>query len=117
MREEELWLNDIHESATKVILWSRESSHDEFSRHGISYSAIIREFIVIGEAVKRLSPGLTEAYPDVLWSDLARFRDVLVHQYFGLEDQIVWDAATTIVPALLATVAAIIESTGAPASD
>ena len=63
---------------------------------------------MIGEAVKQLSRELTEAHSDIPWRDLARFRDVVVHAYFGLRDQVAWEATVTIVPELLSTVTTII---------
>ena len=52
--------------------------------------AAIRNFEIVGEAVKRVSAELRAAHPEIPWADLAGFRDVLVHQYFRVDFEIVW---------------------------
>jgi uncharacterized protein with HEPN domain len=52
--------------------------------------AAIRNFEIVGEAVKRVSPALHAAHPEIPWADLAGFRDVLIHQYFRVDLEIVW---------------------------
>lgn len=72
------------------------------------YSAVIREFTVIGEAVKHLSSGAMSVDPVVPWRALAGFRDVLVHNYFGIRDEVVWDAVTSVAPELLRQVTSMV---------
>ncbi len=52
--------------------------------------AVERKFEVIGEAVKNLSESLRGKYPEISWSHMARFRDVLSHHYFGVDLEAVW---------------------------
>ena len=52
--------------------------------------AVTRNFEVIGEAAKHISPQLREAYPDVAWKRIAGFRDVLIHNYMGTDISEVW---------------------------
>jgi uncharacterized protein with HEPN domain len=62
--------------------------------------AVIRNFQVIGEAIKNLPPELRERYPDTNWKKIAGFRDVLTHIYFGIKLTIIWDSATNELPLL-----------------
>ena len=63
--------------------------------------AIVRSLEVIGEAVKKLPPELRAKYPHVDWSDIAGMRDVLIHHYFGIDYDIVWEVLQEQIPVLL----------------
>ncbi|MEO7933044.1 MAG: DUF86 domain-containing protein [Chthoniobacterales bacterium] len=62
--------------------------------------AVIRQFEVIGEAVKSLPESLTASHPEIPWKQIAGFRDVLAHSYFAVDASVVWDAAQNKVPLL-----------------
>lgn len=62
--------------------------------------AVLRNIEVIGEAVKRLPPDLTSRHPEVDWNGWARLRDVLAHQYFGVNVELLADAVDEELPAL-----------------
>ncbi len=63
--------------------------------------AVERKFEIIGEAVKNLSQGFREKYPNVDWSYMAKFRDLLSHHYFGIDLDVVWSIAQEDVPQAL----------------
>ena len=50
-----------------------------------------RAFEVIGEATKQLDPSIRDRYPDVPWDDMAGMRDVIIHKYFAVELEVVWN--------------------------
>jgi uncharacterized protein with HEPN domain len=62
--------------------------------------AIVRSLEVIGEAVKKLPMELRNAYPQVAWADMAGMRDVLIHHYFGVDYDIVWEVLEKEIPEL-----------------
>jgi len=72
----------------------------------------VRALEVIGEATKRLPPDFREKYPQVNWRAISGMRDRLIHAYFGVDYEIVWDAARHKVPTLLDQVEAIIVREG-----
>ena len=67
-----------------------QRGRDAFLADWLLQDAAIRNFEIVGEAVKRVSPELQAAHPEIPWADLAGFRDVLIHQYFRVDLEIVW---------------------------
>ncbi len=77
--------------------------------------AVIRNFEVIGEAVKRLSSDLTAGYAEVPWRSIAGFRDVLIHDYMGVDLLQVWNVIEQELPGLKSAIYAMrhdLENTG-----
>jgi uncharacterized protein with HEPN domain len=72
-------------------------------------SAIHAKLIIIGEAVSHLTSALTDKYPNVPWQKITGFRNFVVHGYFKIDWDIIWNTATQDVPALRATAARILE--------
>jgi len=87
-------IDDILEAIGNIEEDTRGISFDEFSKDRRRRDAVIRNFQVIGEAIKNLPTELRMRYPDTDWKKIAGFRDVLTHVYFGIKLTILWDNAT-----------------------
>lgn len=74
------------------------------------YSAVLRELLVVGEAIKQLPAEMRDDAPDVPWRAWAGLRDIVVHQYFGLQDATIWQIVTEEIPAVSSAISAIIRS-------
>ena len=74
--------------------------------------AIVRSLEVIGEAVKKLPMELRAEHPEVAWADIAGMRDVLIHNYFGIDYDIVWNVLEEEIPDLHAELQRIIAEEG-----
>ena len=61
---------------------------------------VIRRIEIIGEAVKNLPDDLRRNHPEIPWRDITGMRDIIVHQYFGIDLEFVWDVATKDLPDL-----------------
>ena len=108
MRPERLFLSDILEAASNVALHLGGKTEDEFIADRTVRAAVLHELTVIGEAAARLPATLRDRHPDIPWADIVAFRNIVVHQYFGLSWPLIWDTATRDVPELQRQVAAII---------
>lgn len=71
--------------------------------------ALVRALEIVGEAATQLSPTFKQRYPDLPWAQLAGMRNRLVHAYFDINRDIVWNAATVELPPLAASMRAILE--------
>jgi len=71
-----------------------------FLRDGTAQRAFVRSLEVLGEAAKRVPPDLRERYPGIDWKAICGMRDRLIHDYLGVDYEIVWDAAERKAPEL-----------------
>ncbi len=101
-RSPQLLLQDILESCERIEAYVSGYDLDRFSADSKTGDAVIRQFEIIGEAVKKLPAAVTEKAPEVQWRQIAGFRDILAHAYFAVELPIVWEAATVKVNELQA---------------
>jgi uncharacterized protein with HEPN domain len=97
-----LYLTDIQDSGRAIQSYVEKLDFDAFSGDRMRYAAVIREFEVIGEAVGKLPENLKAQYQDAPWRDIKDFRNILIHEYFGVDLRIVWNAAHQDLQLLLA---------------
>ena len=109
MRRDLQFLEDISEAAAAIERFVADSSEESFSGDEVVRSAVLHKLTVIGEAAARVTAELRERHPDLPWSDVVGFRNVVVHAYFALEWSIVWTTATEEVPELRRQIARILE--------
>ena len=95
-------LRDTVEACERIAGYIEGLDFRGFCLDSKTSDAVIRQFEIIGEAVKALPNDLTDREPSVPWHQIAGFRDVLAHAYFAVDDSIVWDAAANKAPQLLA---------------
>lgn len=84
-------------------------SFEEFSKDRMRIDAVVRNFEIIGEAVKNINVDLKQRFPDTDWKAVAGFRDTLIHGYFSIDLEILWDIAVNKIPPLRDEIASIIE--------
>ena len=93
-------LRDILESATRIQRYVDRLTLAEFMADTQAQDAVVRNLSIIGEAVKNLSADMRERNPQVEWAKIAGLRDRLVHDYFSLDWDILWDVVRSKIPAL-----------------
>ena len=92
------FLNDIREAIHRITTYVAGMSYETFVTDTKTQDAVIRNLEIIGEATKNLSEQLRTEYPDIPWKGMAGGRDRLIHHYFGVNLDIIWQIATTELP-------------------
>ena len=108
-RSDALYLNDILESVDAIEEFIAGYDFDRFKSDRKTCSATIREFEVIGEAIGKLSDNIKTKYREVAWRDIKDFRNLLIHEYFGVDAKILWNTAAKDLPELGRRIKEIIE--------
>ncbi|MGE0127723.1 MAG: DUF86 domain-containing protein [Blastocatellales bacterium] len=103
------YLQHIHDEAEYLQNNSRGLDKAAFLADETLKRAFARSIEVIDEAVKQMPLSLREQYPQVPWRAIAGMRDRLIHSYFGVDYEIIWDVLTNHTPPLLQTVRNILE--------
>ncbi|MGI9087258.1 MAG: HepT-like ribonuclease domain-containing protein [Chthoniobacterales bacterium] len=99
-RDPHLRLRDILDACARIASYIEGFDDVAFGRDLKTQDAVIRQFEIIGEAVKALPAELLATEPSIPWGQIAGFRDVLAHSYFAVDSSVVWDAASNKAPAL-----------------
>lgn len=96
-------LRHILDETNFVLETINGKNRDEVLNNGIIYRAIIRSIEIIGEAAKKLSDGFKSSHPEIEWRKIGRTRDVLIHVYFDIDNDIIWNIVTEKLPLLHST--------------
>jgi len=99
-RDPSLFLHDIIDSIGKIEKYTRDLSFSSLKRNQLVVDAVVRNFEIIGEAVKNMPKDLKNKYPETEWKEAAGFRDVLIYDYFGIDVQAVHDTIKNNLPSL-----------------
>lgn len=99
-RDPQLRLADIVDACSRIAAYIAGFDAIAFGNDLKTQDAVIRQFEIIGEAVKTLPAEIMAKEPSIPWSQIAGFRDVLAHAYFAIESSVVWDAASNKLPTL-----------------
>ncbi len=99
-REYEDYLGDLLDAIEKIKNFIKGLEFEGFKRDDKTKFAVIRGLEIIGEATKHISEAVRIKYPDVPWKEMAGMRDILAHDYFGVEEETVWLTAKEKIPQL-----------------
>ena len=109
IRHESSFLRDILNASSKIEAITAGTSEELFLNDEVMPAAVLHHLTVMGEAINRLSPELRERHPEVPWHQIVAVRHRIVHAYFDLDWQILWNAAMDDIPHLREQVTGILE--------
>ena len=97
MKDDRVYLLHIQDSLGNIREYTN-SGREFFFKDRKTQDAVVRNLEIIGEAVKHISPSLTMSHPSIPWKQIAGMRDKLIHEYFGVDLNLVWDVVATGLP-------------------
>lgn len=103
------FLNDILSCSDKVIVLTKDKSIEDFVKDWVVVDATIRNLEIIGEAIKNLPAEVKKKNPQIEWKKFAGLRDILIHEYFGINYKILWDIVSNKIPELKEDIRKIIK--------
>jgi uncharacterized protein with HEPN domain len=98
-RDPLLYLGHIRDALAAITEYAAPG-RDVFFGSRMTRDAVVRNIEIIGEAVKRLPQEVTDRAPEIPWKRVAGMRDVIVHDYFAIDDEIVWSVVVRDLPKL-----------------
>ena len=99
-RDSNVYLEDILEAVGKIRSYTDGLSYESFRVSSMAVDAVIRNLEVIGEAAKQIPDSIRTQAPEVPWKRIAGLRDILIHEYFGIDMDIIWDIVQNKLPML-----------------
>lgn len=103
------FVQDIQEASRRIAEYTTGISYEAFLADTKTQDAVVRNLEIIGEATKYLSEDLRNQYSEIPWKSLAGVRDKLIHHYFGVNFDIVWQIVTVELPQVTAPLTKILE--------
>ena len=99
-RQWKLRITDILDAIAAIQSYTKGMNLQAFQRDQRTIDAVIRNITVIGEAARMIPLDLADHYPEIPWEDMRDMRNVVVHVYFGVNTEILWDTAQNDLPSL-----------------
>jgi uncharacterized protein with HEPN domain len=101
LKNDHAYTDHIINCIKKIRKFVKGIDKKEFSKNELIQDAIIRNFEVIGEASKKISPDFKKVYYDIPWKEISGMRDKLIHDYLGVDIDVIWKTIEIDLPILL----------------
>ena len=109
-RDNLLLLDDMLQSAQKIKRYTNDLDYASFLLDDKTIDAVIRNFEIIGEAANRVDPDFRDNNPEIEWKRIRGFRNRIVHDYFGVDHEIVWNIVETYLDEMIDWLDTIIDN-------
>lgn len=97
-RDYKVYLEDILEATRKIHDYSSGLTFKDFANDSKTLDAVVRNLEVIGEATKKVPESIRARHPSIDWKKIAGMRDILIHEYFGVDLDVIWDILQNKLP-------------------
>ena len=104
-----LYLEDIQDSIRKIEKYTRDSNFEKFSKDEQMIDAVVRNLSIIGEAVKNIPKEIKAKNPDVAWNEIKGMRNKVIHEYFGIDEEILWKTIQDDLPVFKKQIAKLLK--------
>jgi uncharacterized protein with HEPN domain len=108
-RNQQLFITDIYDSIVLIEKYLDKLYFEEFSKKPVLLDAVAMRFAIIGEASKNVSKSFKNQHKEIPWKYMCGFRDVIVHEYFGINAKKTWKTAKEDLPRLKTQIKAILD--------
>ncbi|OGW36365.1 MAG: hypothetical protein A2Y97_01805 [Nitrospirae bacterium RBG_13_39_12] len=108
-REYRDYLHDIFESINDVASFIQGMSYKDFLLDRKTLNAVVRSIEIIGEAAKHIPKSVKDKAPNIPWREIVGMRNKVIHEYFGVDIEIVWKTAKKQIPALKRKISALLK--------
>jgi uncharacterized protein with HEPN domain len=108
-REYRDYLQDIYDAINEIATFIKGMTYEDFLKDKKTINAVIRSIEVIGKASKQLPKAVRDKNPSIPWEKMAGMRDKVIHEYFGVDIEIVWKTPKKQIPALKKKIFALLK--------
>ena len=107
MKDDLAFIEHILLCIEKIQDYTKNLTKKDFNNNELVQDAVIRNIEIIGEAVKKISKELKSQYPNIPWKEMSGMRDKLIHDYFGVDVDVVWRTVNDDIPFLKSLIGTI----------
>lgn len=111
-KDDTVYLQHVLDAINTVQEYLQGVNEEKFKATRLLQDGAIRQIEIIGEAVRHISKDIRKAYPEIPWQDIAGMRDKIIHDYFGVDIEKVWDTAQQDLPVWKEQVVRILKDYG-----
>ena len=101
LRNWKIRISDIIEAIENVLEYSKGMTFESFITDQKTIDAVVRNFIIIGEAAAHVPEDIIQLHTDIPWREMRDMRNIVVHEYFGVDNKIIWDTIQNNLPPLI----------------
>ncbi len=108
-RDDHVYVRHILDAVDKIRMYVADYSQSTFLESTLIQDGVIRQMEIMGEASRRISPDTRMQHPDIPWREMAAMRNKLIHDYFGIDLQLVWTTVQEELPKVRASLVRVLK--------